>query len=40
MMGKELDVKDCKINSTAMEDTVFVNILKDEIKLENSEIQG
>ena len=36
----ELDVKDCKINSTVLEDTCFVNIPEDEIKLENTEIQG
>ena len=40
MMKKGLDVKDCNITSTAVEDTVFVNIPEDEIKLENSGIQG
>ena len=40
MMKNELDVKDCKITSTALEDTCFVNIPEDEIKLENSGLQG
>ena len=40
MMKNELDVKDCKITSTAVEDTCFVNIPEDEIKLENSGLQG
>ena len=40
MIKHELDVKDCKINSTVVEETCFVNIPEDEIKLENTEIQG
>ena len=40
MIKEELDVKDCKIASTAVEDTYFVNIPEDEIKLENTGIQG
>ena len=40
MIKHELDVKDCKITSTVIEDTYFVNIPEDEIKLENTGIQG
>ena len=40
MIKHELDVKDCKINSTVVEETCFVNIPEDKIKLENTEIQG
>ena len=36
---KELDVKESEITSTVVE-TCFVNIPEDEIKLENTEIQG
>ena len=36
---KELDVKESEITSTVKE-TCFVNIPEDEIKLENTEIQG
>ena len=39
MIKHELDVKNCKITST-VEDTCFVNIPEDKIKLENTEIQG
>ena len=35
MIKEELDVKNCKITSTVVEDTYFVNIPEDEIKLEN-----
>ena len=37
MMTNELDVN---LTSTVVEDTCFVNIPDDEIKLENTEIQG
>lgn len=40
IITNELDVKDFKITSTEVEDTCFVNIPDDEIKLENTEIQG
>ena len=40
MIKEELDVKDCKITSTVVEDACFVNIPEDEIKLENTGIQG
>ena len=40
MIKEELEVKDCKIASTVIEDTYFVNIPEDEIKLENTGIQG
>ena len=40
MIKHEFDVKDCKINSTVVEETCFVNIPEDKIKLENTEIQG
>ena len=40
MIKEELDVKDCKIACTVIEDAYFVNILEDEIKLENTGIQG
>ena len=39
LMKEELDVKNCKITST-VEETCFVNIPEDEIKLENTGIQG
>ena len=39
MMKKELDVKDFEMTST-VEDTCFVNIPEDEIKMENIEVQG
>ena len=35
----EVDVKDSEITST-VEDTCFVDIPEDEIKLENTEIKG
>ena len=37
MMTNELDVN---LTSTVVEDTCFVNIPEDKIKLENTEIQG
>ena len=40
MIKDEIDIKDCRITSTAVEDTCFVNITEDELKLENTEIQG
>ena len=40
MIKEELDVKDCKITCTVKEDACFVNIPEDEIKLENTGIQG
>ena len=40
MIKEELDVKYCKITSTVVEDACFVNIPEDEIKLENTGIQG
>ena len=40
MIKEEFDVKNCKKTSTAVEDTYFVNIPEDEIKLENTGIQG
>ena len=40
MIKEELDVKDCKIASIVVEDACFVNIPEDEIKLENTGIQG
>ena len=40
MIKEELDVKDCKITSTVIEDTYFVNIPEDEIKLENIKKKG
>ena len=40
MIKEELDVKDCKITSTVVEDACFVNIPEDQIKLENTEIKG
>ena len=39
IIKKELDVKEFEISSTVKE-TCFVVIPKDEIKLENTEIQG
>ena len=39
MMKKELDVKDFEMTST-VEDSCFVNIPEDEIKMENIEVQG
>ena len=33
-------IKHDKINSTVVEETCFVNIPEDKIKLENTEIQG
>ena len=36
---KEIDVKNSEITST-IEETCFVDIPEDEIKLENTEIQG
>ena len=38
-MNKKSDVKKSEITST-VEDTCFVNIPEEEIKLENAEIQG
>ena len=38
LIKEELDVKDCKIAST-VEDTCFVNIHEDQIKLENTKIK-
>ena len=38
-MKKEVDVKESEIIST-VEETCFVNIPEDDIKLENTEIQG
>ena len=41
IMKKELDVKDFEMTSTdTVEDTCFVNISKNEIKMENIEVQG
>ena len=40
MIKEEFDVKNCKKTSTAVEDTYFVNIPEDEIKLENTGIQA
>ena len=39
IMKIEVDVKDSEITST-VEDTCFVDIPEDEIKLENTEIKG
>ena len=39
IMKKELDVKDFQMTST-VEDTCFVNIPEDEIKMENIEVKG
>ena len=39
IMKKEVDVKESEITSTG-EDTCFVNIPEDEVKLENTEIKG
>ena len=39
MMKKELDVKDFEMTST-VEDSCFVNIPEDEIKMENIQVQG
>ena len=39
IMKKELDIKDFEMTST-VEETCFVNIPEDEIKLENIEVQG
>ena len=39
MMKKVLDVKDFEMTST-VEDTCFVNIPEDGIKMENIEVQG
>ena len=41
IMKKELDVKDFEMTSTdTVEDTCFVNISENEIKMENIEVQG
>ena len=40
MIKNSLDVKDFEITSTTVEDACFVNISEDEIKLENTEVQG
>ena len=39
IIKKELDVKEFKMTST-VEETCFVNIPEDEIKMENIEVQG
>ena len=39
IMKKELDVMDFEMTST-VEETCFVNIPEDEIKMENIEVQG
>ena len=39
IMKKELDVNDFEMTST-VEDTCFVNIPENEIKMENIEVQG
>ena len=39
IMKKEVDIKESEINST-VEEVFFVNIPEDELKLENTEIQG
>ena len=39
IIKKELDVKDFEMTST-VEDTCFVNIPEDEIKMENKGVQG
>ena len=39
IVRQEMDVKESEITSTVVE-TCFVNIPEDEIKLENTEIQG
>jgi len=41
IMKKELDVKDFEMTSTdTVEDTCFVNISENEIKMENIEVEG
>ena len=40
MNKNELDVKYCSKIAPTVENTCFVNIPEDEIKLENTEIQG
>ena len=40
VLWKELDVKESEITYTVVEDTCFVKIPEEEIKLENTEIQG
>ena len=40
VLWKELDVKESEITFTVVEDTCFVKIPEEEIKLENTEIQG
>ena len=42
IMKKEVDVKESEIISTSstVEETCFVNIPEDDIKLENTEIKG
>ena len=37
---KEVSTNESEMTSTAVEDTCFVNLHKDEIKLENVGIQG
>ena len=39
IMKREIDVKDFEMTPT-VEDTCFVNIPEDEIKMENTEIRG
>jgi len=39
IMKKELDVKEFETTST-VEDTCFINISEDKIKMENIEVQG
>jgi len=39
IMKKEVDVKESEITST-VEETCFVNIPEDEVKLENTKIKG
>ena len=39
IVKKEVDVKDSEITST-IEETCFIDMLEDEIKLENEELQG
>ena len=39
IMKKEVDVKESEITCT-VEETCFVNIPEDEVKLENTEIKG
>ena len=39
IVKKEVDVKDSEVTST-IEETCFIDMLEDEIKLENEELQG